>query len=485
MKRLCFVAAALLASCPARASAQDQPPGAEVNRAIDKGVAYLKGLQKEDGTWRRADKNERGSTILAAWTLLECQVSPNDPAVRKAADHIRGFILESNRTYDIALGILFFDRLGDPEDEPLLEALALQLLGGQHWTNGWAYICPPLPDKILTRLREHVAKVKEAGPRQLPEKAGERKPREAAKVHPDVMAAAMDVNRKPLPPTKHDTVDHSNTQFAVLALWVARRHGMPVDYALWKTEQRFRALQQKVGGWSYAQLPDIDKMPPGVPKPPPAVPTAAMTACGLLSIAVGNQCAPPKGMKTDLAADPAVKGGLYVLSASIGEVGQPRAKLLLDNGGRSFYFLWTLERMAVIYNFKTIGGKDWYRWGAELLLANQKDDGSWQGEFAEGGCDTCFALLFLKRTNVAPDLTTLVGDKVKDPGKAPDKLLDLIGQEVEPGTGKKSSPKKNAPVPELPPPSPPRAELECAGPPDQGGCCSSRRPSLVPGRVDR
>ena len=69
------------------------------------------------------------------------------------------------------------------------------------------------------------------------------------------MAAAMDVNRKPLPPTKHDTVDHSNTQFAVLALWVARRHGMPVDYALWKTEQRFRALQIHIA-FRVQQQPD-------------------------------------------------------------------------------------------------------------------------------------------------------------------------------------------------------------------------------------
>jgi len=140
-----------------------------------------------------------------------------------------------------------------------------------------------------------------------------------------------------------------------------------------------------------------------------------MTACGLLALAIASGTAPAKGPAVDFNKDPVVKNGLFALSASVGEPGQPRDKLLLPSAGRSYYFLWTLERMAVIYNLKTIGGKDWYEWGKELLLANQQADGSWQGEFAEGGCDTCFALLFLQRVNVASDLTIIVGDKVKDP----------------------------------------------------------------------
>jgi hypothetical protein len=473
---LCLAAALALTSAATVAAQEQQPPPAEVNKAIDRGVAFLKALQRADGTFHRADPNERGATPLGGWTLVECGVSPNDPTVRKAAQATRDFILTSNRTYDIALTILFLDRLGDPEDEPLIEALALQLMAGQHYSHGWTYTCPALPEKVLTRVRDHLAKVKDAGPRELPARP-DGKPRDPKKVHPDIIALSNDVAREQLAPKQVDQVDHSNTQFAVLALWVARRHGLPVDIFLWRTEQRFRAIQNRNGGWGYMGPQKGDNSPPQ--------PTAAMTACGMIALAVGNQAGPPKAPRIDLGTDPAVKNGLVVLSASIGEVGQPRDKLQLDSdtGGRSYYFLWTLERMAVIYNFKTIAGKDWYRWGAELLLANQKGDGSWEGNFREGGCDTCFALLFLKRVNVAKDLTILVGDKVKDPGKVPDKVLDLIGQEVEPGTGKKQPPKKNAPEQELPPPSPPGPQVDSAEH-SSGGLCLSRRPTPVSRRMD-
>ena len=51
-----------------------------------------------------------------------------------------------------------------------------------------------------------------------------------------------------------------------------------------------------------------------------------------------------------------------------------------DNWG-DLYFLWSLERMAVIYDLKLIEGKDWYEWGAEIILANQQADGGWRERF--------------------------------------------------------------------------------------------------------
>ncbi len=82
---------------------------------------------------------------------------------------------------------------------------------------------------------------------------------------------------------------------------------------------------------------------------------------------------------------------------------------------RGYYFLWSLERVAVTYGLDTIGNKDWYTWGSTILLANQGPDGSWSGEYAEGGVDTAFALLFLKRANLAKDLTAVLKGKVQDP----------------------------------------------------------------------
>src|SRR5262249_28388162 len=76
--------------------------------------------------------------------------------------------------------------------------------------------------------------------------------------------------------------------------------------------------------------------------------------------------------------------------------------------GVNLYFLWTVERVGVLYDARKMDGKDWYRWGVELLLAAQQDDGSWQEGKSHGSCrtlDTCFALLFLKRANLAADLS--------------------------------------------------------------------------------
>jgi hypothetical protein len=60
----------------------------------------------------------------------------------------------------------------------------------------------------------------------------------------------------------------------------------------------------------------------------------------------------------------------------------------------------------MVYGLKKIGNKDWYAWGSEILLANQDADGSWRGSYSAGGVDTCFALLFLRRSNLCGDLTT-------------------------------------------------------------------------------
>jgi hypothetical protein len=108
--------------------------------------------------------------------------------------------------------------------------------------------------------------------------------------------------------------------------------------------------------------------------------------------------------------------------ASLVEVYNPvvaRAQAIFPTGGEfkgqvvkarawgDLYYLWSLERMAVAYDWKTIDGADWYAWGAELLTASQGEDGGWSDAFP-GVPDACFALLFLKRANVAQSLTKQV-----------------------------------------------------------------------------
>jgi hypothetical protein len=211
--------------------------------------------------------------------------------------------------------------------------------------------------------------------------------------------------------------DNSNTQFATLALWVARRHALPVDRALAMVDARFRGSQAANGGWGYTGAM------PGVPQVAEVGSSrATMTCAGVMALAVaagsGGEVAKDRGKQPrDLNKDVHLRAGLQAISTVIGvPVGDRRRGQLPPVGGKAFYFLWSLERAAVALNLETIGKKDWYSWGAELVLASQRPDGSWVGEYGEGGADTCFALLFLRRSNLVRDLSAGLRDRFKDPG---------------------------------------------------------------------
>jgi hypothetical protein len=131
----------------------------------------------------------------------------------------------------------------------------------------------------------------------------------------------------------------------------------------------------------------------------------SMTCAGLLALAEGYGVAGgAKDQGRNALDDPAVKRGLAMLAREIDRPGEARAPDL--------YFLWSLERVGVLYNLREIGGKDWYAWGRKVLLSGQHADGSWGGgayyDF-NPVTDTCFALLFLKQANLARDLSSKLG----------------------------------------------------------------------------
>ena len=72
----------------------------------------------------------------------------------------------------------------------------------------------------------------------------------------------------------------------------------------------------------------------------------------------------------------------------------------------------------MLYGLSEVGDRDWYRWGAEILVTNQTKYGSWPLASAPSPAAvfvnkaitpayvrTSFALLFLKRSNLTKDLT--------------------------------------------------------------------------------
>jgi hypothetical protein len=400
---------------------------AAIKQAIDRGVQYLRSAQV-NGTW---PYQHIGATALAGLTLLECGAPADDKVVQAAAKAVRDASVNLTHTYSVALSIVFLDRLGDPGDVPLIESLTVRLLGGQTASGGWTYDCPNLGDAEVKRLTDIAKRQNElVGRRELPK--GPPRKRTAKDLAPEVQAQLQQLSRAA---PAGQMSDNSNTQFATLALWVGRRHGLPVDGGLARVDARFRSSQGADGGWSYAWLG------PGPGVAGVGNSRATMTCAGLMALAVAagsnGEVVKERGKEPrDLSKDANLRAGLQALHSVVGEpLGRRGRGQVPAVGGKAYYFLWSLERAMVALNLETLGKKDWYAWGAEILLANQMQNGSWQGEYGAGCADTCFALLFLRRSNLARDLSASLRDRFKNPGVKVLRSGGVGGGALKPGAG--------------------------------------------------
>jgi hypothetical protein len=413
----------------------------KVNEAILKGVSYLRTTQRLNGTWAEKDDHAVGYAALPGLTLLQCGVRGGDSAVQRAVSFVVYKSSELESTYDLALAILFLDQSVALDDRVLeraqaahdvrvvIETLALRLMAGQKADGGWLYSCPRLRTKehkqLWTALKEKQPNLKKLveSVRKMP-------------VLKDPAKLIKDVKKNPPAEnaTPSDQSDNSNTNFAVLALWVAQRHGVPVERSLKLAARRFRNSQNADGGWGYKYRHGGGEAE-----------SAPMICSGLVALAVDQGVEDANGRRAarqtaalrqtaaaigfpDLVSqflmaraldraeaaetaarkrldDPVVRKAFEALDKHVGMPAGRMDKIDLGN----LYYLWALERAAILYDVGKIGDKDWYRWGAEMIVANQKEDGRWEKKDAYPGAsptiDSCFALLFLKQANLAEDLT--------------------------------------------------------------------------------
>jgi hypothetical protein len=414
----------------------DQP---KIDAAIGRGLAYLRKAQGDGNLG--GGIHAVGYASLCGLTLLECKVPAGDRAVQGAAAFVRSRCAKLEFNYEVSLAILFLDRLGDPRDRPVIQGLAMRLLAGQDEAGGWSYDPPILSPQEMyqlfafmrpnTPLHEPVANPKMSNPndpfQQLrflllsngldadnhkfdpknPPKLGAAPP----VMQPEALDAKLqslqvvrnrDKRKSEIPFKQNVRSDNSNTQFALLALWAARRHGVPADQSLLAGYQRFVMTQNDTDqGWGYGG---------------PGKSTTTMTCVGLIGLGIGHGTTPDRDGKDPKSSavkpalnDPRIQAGLQALARNIGNP-SPDAKRT-SYPMENLYFLWSVERVAVLYDLDTIGGKDWYGWGAQILVHNQQTDGAWNSDPKNAyiGChptlDTCFALLFLKRSNLVQDLT--------------------------------------------------------------------------------
>lgn len=173
----------------------------------------------------------------------------------------------------------------------------------------------------------------------------------------------------------HELADGSNTHFAVVALHAAAQAGAKVDAKVWEQVRDLYARTQTAGGWGYYsdRAFGADRA------------TYSMTTCGLLGLTIAA-----KYDKNAKGPDPAFEKGMAAL-------------LKLGGGGKSPAY----DKFATAELGRELGqaefkagkqGRAWYREGAESLLREQREDGSFAGK---AGIDanpvlaTAFGLYFL------------------------------------------------------------------------------------------
>jgi hypothetical protein len=378
----------------------------KVQEMTSRGVEFLKKAQAPDGFWDGAAPGQHrlGLTAFAALTLLECGLKPDDPIIHRAANFLRDHTPVMTMTYELSLAVLFFNRLGADRDKERIQKLALRLAAGQTPQGGWDYNCP----RLSSQAEEQLLAILKALGGSTRDALLKEQPGLLAALLPNLrnLAVLQDTDKQ-----SNDFFrgggDNSNTQFALLALWTARRQGLPLEPTLGLVARRFQATQNADGTWSYnRQFPNAS--PTGKP---------TMTCAGLLGLAVGyalsrdtdSRWGGKRGQRP--SQDPAIQKALQVLGQRIGEPRKdPKAP---PPPMVEMYYLWSVERVAVLWQLKTIGARHWYQWGMDILAAHQQPDGHWFAKVGHGTSpvlDTCFGLLFLQRVNLAEDLT----DKLRE-----------------------------------------------------------------------
>jgi Domain of unknown function (DUF4159)/Prenyltransferase and squalene oxidase repeat len=352
------------------------PWGERVERSIREGVRFLKQQQRPDGSWPDIDGDANsGTTSLALLALLTAGEKPDSPAIRKGLEFLRSFRPDVlNSTYAIGLQTAVF-AAAEPERDKL------RILANVEWL-------------------------------------------ESAQIKPgDAVAWPGSWSYGA---AKRRNGDNSNTQYALLGLHAAVEAGVLVKPHVWTLARAYwTRSQKKDGSWSYT------------PESPAS--TASMSCAGISSLI--------------FAGVPRLEGQEFLQGEAIRNCGKGRVNPSLQSGidwltrnfradenhGAGvtwrFYYLYGLERAGRLTGLRFFGPHDWYRQGAEVLVASQdKLTGAWQGSLMEHDqlLATSFAVLFLARGRAPVLINKLHHAPLDDWDLDPDdvrNLVDIVGRD--------------------------------------------------------
>lgn len=395
-----------LSFAPGRARADEAPPEPgvpdaalqkQIDEAIDKGAAWLRARQKDSGLIGAVSHQgnlhyEIGTTALAGLALLAAGDEPGSAAVDKALAYCKSKDLVRGQsgartTYDTGTLLMFVTEYYRPR-------------GKEQRGAGKERYAKPAKGKGGR------------GPCALPEDA-------FAWVRDMAQWLARQQQAAGGWGYPQNREDFSNTQYALLGLRAARECGVPIPPMVWmRALERALALQEKEGekvlrtlrspdgkgpvykidggdrarGWGYTEDSNVA--------------TGSMTTAGIAILAICHTALldpkrfPQYTRTLENQVTRAIQDGFSWLDLHFS---------VTRNPGRAappwhYYYLYGLERAAVLGGRDLLGDHDWYVEGARYLVGAQRGDGSWHTGFlgtseyeANDALDTAWAILFLAR----------------------------------------------------------------------------------------
>ena len=337
----------ILVACAGPAGAQEASRD-EIARTIASGVDYLVSEQQPDGSWGPVGGKrdvEGGLPVAKAAMVTLALLHANLPQSAEATN--RGFSWVTQHapercTYSAGAVMSMLFRHGHPErhdkliDEYLYRLIVSQKTRGVQ-AGSWGYWLVAWGPRSRTRVE----------------------------------------------PLDWDAVsnrsDHSNMQFAVLALHYARRSGYQVPEKTWKRVlEYYTANQDQDGGWGYYGNPYRRSLgnPPGPSTPNMTI--ASTISVYLVEEALGSaghhQCRAPETSRV-------YEAGVNWIAAHW-------------NDRLSTYGWYAIERLGILTGRSNFGTHDWYEEGARDLIRRRTE---WTVDQGDRVCSTALAVLFLAR----------------------------------------------------------------------------------------
>jgi hypothetical protein len=361
----------------ARAQAVDE---AKVDQAIKKGVEFLRTAKSPD-----FHNGYHNSDVLILWTFIHAGVPQDDPKFKQLLDSVVAEPLE--KTYKVSLLAMCLEEIDRVRHQEKIAQCAQFLVDNQCKNGQWNYGSPT----------EFAAQVKvPAAPKPVASAGGA--PGAGVTMakdgKPKVLQHVAVKKMKDGP----DSGDNSNSQYAALGLracfdaGVTLPEGVVVLAVKWWREAQFKdpkkdakdkpaiasgaGISGKVEGWNYKdETAQPDKAP-----------YHAMTAGGVGALVIYDYMLDRKWKD-----DTHVKAGMNWLTVHF------------DLQPWNTYYLYGLERAAILFGTEKIGDHFWYAEGANALVNAQQPDGSWgkDTDWFNTTWDTCFSVLFLRRATRA------------------------------------------------------------------------------------